>query len=132
MTDIGPITTDASRFELKLGTGSQANEDSKDIGKAARPDSVTERALKVQEEEAVKAAVDVEALVNAVSQTALSFSVDKELSRMVVAVRAVGSDEIIRQFPPEEFITVAKVIAAQNPDVLNEDFLKGILFDQYS
>ena len=51
---------------------------------------------------------------------------------MVVAVRAVGSDEIIRQFPPEEFMTVAKFIAAQDPESLNEDFLKGILFDQYT
>ena len=51
---------------------------------------------------------------------------------MVVAVRAVGSDEIIRQFPPEEFITVAKFIAAQNPESMSDDFLKGILFDKYS
>ena len=64
--------------------------------------------------------------------TSLSFSIDEDLSRMVVSVRAVGSDEIIRQFPPEEFITVAKFIAAQNPDDISEDFLKGILFDQYS
>ena len=51
---------------------------------------------------------------------------------MVVAVRAVGSDEIIRRFPPEEFLTVAKFIAAQNPDEMDEDFLKGILFDQHT
>jgi uncharacterized FlaG/YvyC family protein len=60
----------------------------------------------------------------------LSFRIEEDLSRMVVAVRAVGSDEIIRQFPPEEFITVAKHIAAQNPDLIDEDYLKGILFDQ--
>jgi len=65
-------------------------------------------------------------------ETALKFSVEEDLSRMVVAVRAVGSDEIIQQFPPEEFISVAKFIAAQNPDVLDEDFLKGVLFDQRS
>jgi uncharacterized FlaG/YvyC family protein len=78
-------------------------------------------------------AKDVEAVVNAVAQdTSLSFRVEEDLSRMVVAVRAVGSDEIIRQFPPEEFITVAKHIAAQNPDMIDEDYLKGVLFDQYS
>lgn len=65
-------------------------------------------------------------------QTALKFSVEEDLSRMVVAVREVGSDEIVQQFPPEEFISVAKYIAAQNPDVLDEDFLKGVLFDQRS
>ena len=79
-----------------------------------------------------RASASLENIVNAVSDTALSFSIDGDLSRMVVAVRAVGSDEIIRQFPPEEFLTVAKFIAAQNVDQLDEDFLKGILFDQYS
>ena len=64
------------------------------------------------------------------NDTSLSFRIEEDLSRMVVAVRAVGSDEIIRQFPPEEFITVAKHIAAQNPEVMDEDYLKGILFDQ--
>ena len=83
-------------------------------------------------EELTSASVSVERLVNAVADTSLSFSVESELSRMVVAVRAVGSDEIIRQFPPEEFITVAKFIAAQRPEDMNDDFLKGILFDQYS
>ena len=43
------------------------------------------------------------------SETSLSFSVEEDLNRMVVAVRAVGSDEIVRQFPPEEFLTVAEI-----------------------
>lgn len=78
-------------------------------------------------------AVEVENIVRTVTQdTSLSFRVEEDLSRMVVAVRVVGSDEIIRQFPPEEFITVAKHIAAQNPDLVDEDYLKGILFDQYT
>lgn len=80
----------------------------------------------------IEASVELTDIVNAVSETSLSFSIEEELSRMVVAVRAVGSDEIIRQFPPEEFITVAKFISAQSEDVVNDDFLKGILFDQYS
>jgi uncharacterized FlaG/YvyC family protein len=79
------------------------------------------------------ATVLLQDIVDAASpETALKFSVEEDLSRMVVAVRAVGSDEIIQQFPPEEFISVAKFIAAQNPDVLSEDFLKGVLFDQRS
>ena len=80
----------------------------------------------------VVAASEVSAIVNDVAPTSLSFSIEEDLSRMVVAVRAVGSDEIIRQFPPEEFLTVAKFIAAQNPDEMSEDFLKGILFDKYT
>ena len=80
-----------------------------------------------------KSAKTVEKVVNAVTQdTSLSFRVEEDLSRMVVAVRAVGSDEIIRQFPPEEFITVAKFIASQDPGMVNEDFLKGVLFDQHT
>ena len=78
------------------------------------------------------AANTLQEIVKSVSDTSLSFSVEQELSRMVVAVRAVGSDEVIRQFPPEEFITVAKFIAAQNPDHVSDDFLIGILFDEYS
>ena len=77
-----------------------------------------------------EAAKAVETVVNSASETSLSFSLVPELNRMVVSVREVGSDEIVRQFPPEEFLTVAKFIAAQNPEELSEDFLKGLLFDQ--
>ena len=85
----------------------------------------------VTKEDLVEASNIVADVVNAVADTSLSFSVDSELSRMVVSVRLVGSDEIVRQFPPEEFLTVAKFIAAQNMDELDEDFLKGILFDKH-
>ena len=91
-----------------------------------RPDEVSKDGLE-------KSAKTVENIVDAVTQdTSLSFRVEEDLSRMVVAVRAVGSDEIIRQFPPEEFITVAKFIASQDPGMVDEDFLKGVLFDQYT
>ena len=98
-------------------------------------EKIAERELRAEasKEELERSAKSVEAVVNTISQdTSLSFRVEEELSRMVVAVRAVGSDEIIRQFPPEEFITVAKHIAAQTPDMIDEDYLKGVLFDQYS
>ena len=85
------------------------------------------------EEGLISSARAVEKVVNVVVQdTSLSFRVEEDLSRMVVAVRAVGSDEIIRQFPPEEFITVAKFIASQDPGMVDEDFLKGVLFNQYT
>ncbi|MDA8738891.1 flagellar protein FlaG [Luminiphilus sp.] len=93
----------------------------------------TVRSDEVSKEGLEKSAETVEKVVNAVTQdTSLSFRVEEDLSRMVVAVRAVGSDEIIRQFPPEEFITVAKFIASQDPGMVDEDFLKGVLFDQYT
>ena len=84
----------------------------------------------VSMKELAVAATEVSTIVSEVAPTSLSFSIEEDLSRMVVAVRAVGSDEIIRQFPPEEFLTVAKFIAAQNPEEISEDFLKGILFDK--
>lgn len=74
----------------------------------------------------------VEKLVNSVVGNDVTFSVDQDLNRTVVIVREVGSDEVIRQFPPDEFITVAKFIADQNPDALDQDYLKGLLFDQYT
>lgn len=75
---------------------------------------------------------EVQKIVSAVADNNVSFSVEEDLNRMVVSVRAVGSDEIVRQFPPEEFLTVAKFLAEQDMSMVDEDFLKGILFDQYS
>ena len=86
----------------------------------------------VDSESLREAGSQLEGVVRAVSGTDLSFSVEEELSRMVVTVKAVGSDEIIRQFPPEEFLTVAKFIASKDLSEIDEDFLKGVLFDQYS
>lgn len=129
MSDIGPVTSAVSKPAAPEGeVGRPLADEGKDFRQLSRPTVE----VKADEQVVVAAASDVEAVVNSVSETSLSFSVDKDLSRMVVAVRAVGSDEIIRQFPPEEFMTVAKFIAAQNPESLSEDFLKGILFDQYT
>ena len=74
----------------------------------------------------------VQKVIDSVSDVALSFSIVEELSRTVVSVRAVGSDEVIRQFPPEEFITVAKFLAAQDLDSISGDYLKGILYDGHT
>ena len=129
MSDIGPIKSIGSTPAINSDAAEKAMRNKQgDVFQTARPAIDT----KLDEKAVLKAAAEIEAAVNAVSETSLSFSVDQDLSRMVVAVRAVGSDEIIRQFPPEEFMTVAKFIAAQNPDSLDEDFLTGILFDQYT
>ena len=98
-----------------------------------REQSISVSVGSVAPETLEQAALEVERVVNSVTNdTSLSFRIEEDLSRMVVAVRAVGSDEVIRQFPPEEFLTVAKFIAAQNPEMIDEDYLKGILFDQYT
>ena len=87
----------------------------------------------VSHKDVVAAVAGVQKFADAVlSDTNLAFSIVEELSRTVVAVRAVGSDEIIRQFPPEEFLTVAKFIAGQNPAEMSDEVLKGMLFDQFT
>lgn len=105
---------------------------SKSLSPSAQQAPMHDSAFDLTLDNVVIASKAVEVVVNKVAETSLSFSVESELSRMVVSVRSVGSDKVIRQFPPEEFLSVAKFIAAQNPDELSEDFLKGILFDQYS
>ena len=112
--------------DARIAGGTQGTTDKREQAISAPDDPVAPETLE-------EAALEVEKVVNSVTNdTSLSFRIEEDLSRMVVAVRAVGSDEIIRQFPPEEFITVAKFIAAQNPEMIDEDYLKGILFDQYT
>lgn len=94
--------------------------------------NATDEGVGVSLEELESAARSLESLVETNTKTALSFSVEQELGRMVVEVSSAESGEIIRQFPPQEFITVAKHIAAMNPEMLDDDYLKGILFDQYT
>lgn len=130
MSEIDPIAVSNLPVNgVKWGAPASAIETQEDRGRPAQSKSLS---APVEKEVLETAALDVAGIVNAVSDKALQFSVEEDLNRTVVAVKAVGSDEIIRQFPPEEFITVAKFLAAQEIDALNEDFLKGILFDQHS
>lgn len=85
----------------------------------------------IEAQQLVEAGQQVAGVVKTVAGTDLSFSVEEELSRMVVTVKAVGSDEIIRQFPPEEFLTVAKFIASRDVGEMDEEFLKGLLFNKH-
>lgn len=71
-------------------------------------------------------------VLDSLKDKSLSFSVVEELSRTVVSVRVVGSDELIRQFPPEEFVNVAKFLAALHPGDISDDYLKGILYDGHT
>lgn len=130
MSEIDPIAVPSLPVNgVKWGTPASAIKAQEDGGRIAQPKSPS---APVEKEVLETAILDVARIVNAVSDKALQFSIEEDLNRTVVAVKAVGSDEIIRQFPPEEFITVAKFLAAQEIDALDEDFLKGILFDQYS
>ena len=133
MADLNPINGLVGSV-----SGARAVEGAQQLTESEKAIDLKKPVITVTPDEASKDGLErsakaVEKVVNAVTQdTSLSFRVEEDLSRMVVAVRAVGSDEIIRQFPPEEFITVAKFIASQDPGMVDEDFLKGVLFDQYT
>ena len=133
MVEVNPVGVQSVNApNTRVGEGAQIAVDTKGTTDK-REQEISASGGPVAPETLEKAAAEVEKVVNSVtSDTSLSFRIEEDLSRMVVAVRAVGSDEIIRQFPPEEFITVAKFIATQNPEMIDEDYLKGILFDQYT
>jgi|SaaInlStandDraft_1057018.scaffolds.fasta_scaffold62207_2 uncharacterized FlaG/YvyC family protein len=133
MADLNPINgLVGSTSGARSVEGAQQLTESKTAVDLKKP-VITVRSDEVSKDGLKESAKSVEKVVNAVTQdTSLSFRVEEDLSRMVVAVRVVGSNEIIRQFPPEEFITVAKFIASQDPGMVNEDFLKGVLFDQHT
>ena len=77
--------------------------------RAGRKVEGNDKNVAITADQLTAAANDVEAKINPVVGKDLSFSVENELNRMVLVVRAVGSDEIVRQFPPDEFLTVAKL-----------------------
>ena len=133
MVEVNPVGVQSiSAPNTRVSDGAQIAGETKGTSDK-REQSISASGGPVAPETLEKAALEVEKVVNSVTNdTSLSFRIEEDLSRMVVAVRVVGSDEIIRQFPPEEFITVAKFIAAQNPEMIDEDYLKGILFDQYT
>ena len=121
MPELKPVrSSDPTAGEVSIGEGRLTEQERSELG--AEIDRVELEEMSTFVSDIVKQSAD----------TNLSFTIEEGLSRMVVAVRAVGSDEIIRQFPPEEFLTVAKFIAAENPENLDPEFLKGILFDSHS
>jgi len=132
MEDINPMAISGTLISGKVGPkdAALAVQDAK-VDVAA--DVEIEHKAKVSREALASSVEGVEFIVDTISQDiSLSFRIEEDLSRMVVTVREVGSDKIIRQFPPEEFITMAKHLAAQNRGVLDEDYLKGVLFDHYT
>lgn len=116
----GTVRGGSDRSHLETSINSARSDNSSGANGVASKDSLDTAVSEVQK------------IVSAVTDNNVSFSVEEDLNRMVVSVRAVGSDEIVRQFPPEEFLTVAKFLAEQDMSMVDEDFLKGILFDQYS
>ena len=128
VTAVNALTPSPSKY----GSKGAADSVSAALRRETVPKAMADRANTVSTEELNLAADKLSEVVLDVTGKSLSFTIDDELSRMIISVRAVGSDEIIRQFPPEEFISVAKYIASQDSSEINEDFLKGILFDGHT
>jgi uncharacterized FlaG/YvyC family protein len=128
VTAVNALTQSPSKYSSKVADDSV----SAALRRETVPKAMADRANTISTEELNLAADKLSEVVLDVTGKSLSFTIDDELSRMIISVRAVGSDEIIRQFPPEEFISVAKYIASQDSSEINEDFLKGILFDGHT
>lgn len=82
--------------------------------------------------------IDLTQAVNSVEQftrtymdASVKFSIDDQLGRTIITVLEPETDKIIRQFPPEEFLQVARTISEMT-DLSDKDMLIGILFDQHT
>ena len=93
-----------------------------------RVDHYAETAV-ISMQELQDAVKSVDSVISQKMSRTLSFSVIDELNRSMVIVSEADTDKVIRQFPSEEFISVAKHIASKAAD-LDENMLVGILFDK--
>ena len=119
-SDISVVSTPTASFISGGVVNNRANDQKKD-----EPEPV----IPVDRKDLIRLIEEIEPKVRDLAGNELSFSIVDELSRTVVRVLAAGSGELVRQFPPEEFITVAKQIAELHPDNYSEEVLKGLLFD---
>ena len=83
----------------------------------------------ISRQELQDAVKSVDSVISQTLSRTLSFSVIDELNRSLVVVSEADTDRVIRQFPSEEFISVAKHIASKAAE-LDENMLVGILFDK--
>ena len=96
-----------------------------DESSPAKPVNITEQAVQSAKEvqptrdELDKAVKDVNEFVGAVN-TDLRFSVDDDSGRTVVKVIDVATKEVIKQYPSEEMLAIAKAL----------DSIKGLLVQQ--
>jgi flagellar protein FlaG len=92
---------------------------------AAKPVNITEQALQAANEvepsrsELAKAVKEVNDFVGAVNAD-LRFSVDDESGKTIVKVVDVTTKEVIKQYPSEEMLAIAKAL----------DGIKGLLVQQ--
>jgi len=84
------------------------------------PTPETQKSVReIQEEDVKKAVDDVQKFVSTKNQDIL-FSIDEDLGKTVVKVVDRGTKELIRQFPSEEMLQIAKAL----------DKIQGLLVKQ--
>ena len=123
--------SDAKMTSVMVGAVTPRFEQPPNATKQSQADNTSQTKVEVPEitSEALKSAVEqVEGVIQGKLDRTLNFSLIEELNRSVIIVSESGTGNVIRQFPSDEFISVAKHIA-QRASKLDENALVGILFD---
>ena len=85
----------------------------------------------LDESDLTQAVNSVEQFTRTYMDASVKFSIDDQLGRTIITVLEPETDKVIRQFPPEEFLQVARTISEMT-DLSDKDMLIGILFDQHT
>lgn len=111
-----PPGSDQAQRQTAANTRRAETEKPKDLA----PTPETKKSVReIQEEDVKKAVDDVQNFVNTKNQDIL-FSIDEDLGKTVVKVVDRGTKELIRQFPSEEMLQIAKAL----------DKIQGLLVKQ--
>lgn len=104
--------------QRKAASAAKRNEAEKPAELAPTPET-KKSVSEIQKEDVKKAVDDVQNFVNTKNQDIL-FSIDEDLGKTVVKVVDRSTKELIRQFPSEEMLQIAKAL----------DKLQGLLVKQ--
>lgn len=111
-----PVAAEASVAEIRQARTAKTTDTAKlQTAQAIQQTSQTS----VSKEEVEKAVKEVNDFLKPLNNS-LSFNIDRDTGVTVVKVIDTSSDEVIRQFPSEEMLSIAKAI----------DKMKGLLVQQ--
>ena len=92
-----------------------------------------------EEDGGIKTQEELDKMAEAMSQLipgyGLSFAMDKDLNEVVVTVTNKTTDEVIRQIPREEFLTIAKKfneLLQEFSGKTSDEDLKGVFMDSHA
>ena len=114
LSNLSPV-----RVELGSGQRSRQGEEAS----SSRPEQTVRRqdARELQEQrEAISELAEQLSDKVQVTQRALSFSVNEDIGRVILVVRDVATDEVIRQIPEEYIVTLAERLQALEEQGLDQ------------